>query len=106
MVKKEKNKIDQFNKSYRFRCSEAELEGWKTQAKQHGHTLPHMIRSAINGSKISSNSNALAVCELRQACFLLRENLKNTKHLPHFYRISITNALNQMVKVMNKLMEI
>ena len=95
---------DKLNKKIVVRCTDIEFQRWKKMADANGVTMSKMMRSSMDGNKVQSKSDALAIAELRKQGGLLKKILLDNPDMHCLMKSDIRQTLGSMVKTMNAVM--
>lgn len=104
MANIKKHDDDKLNKKIVVRCTDIEFQRWKKMADANGVTMSKMMRSSMDGNKVQSKSDALAIAELRKQGGLLKKILVENPNIDNLLKSDIRNTLRVMVNTMNKAM--
>ena len=73
-------------------------------ADANGVTMSKMMRSSMDGNKVQSKSDALAIAELRKQGGLLKKILLENPDMHRSMKSELRNTLRLMVNTMNAVM--
>lgn len=104
MANKRKNDDEKLNKKIVVRCTDFEYQRWKKIADTNGVTMSKMMRASLDGNKVQSKSDALAIAELRRQGGLLKKILVENPDMERLLQSDIRNTLRMMVITMNTVM--
>lgn len=104
MANKRKNDDEKLDKKIVVRCTDFEYQRWKKIADTNGVTMSKMMRASLDGNKVQSKSDALAIAELRRQGGLLKKILVENPDMERLLQSDIRNTLRMMVITMNTVM--
>ena len=104
MANKIKQDDEKLDKTIVVRCTDFEYQRWKKMADANGVTMSKMMRSSMDGNKVQSKSDALAIAELRKQGGLLKKILLDNPDMHSLIESDIRNTLRLMVITMNTVM--
>jgi hypothetical protein len=104
MANKRKNDDDKLEKKIVVRCTDFEYQRWKKMADSNGVTMSKMMRASLDGNKVQSKSDALAIAELRRQGGLLKKILVENPDMDSLLKSDLRETLRTMVVTMNAVM--
>ena len=104
MANKRKNDDDKLDKKIVVRCTDFEYQRWKKMADDNGVTMSKMMRASLDGNKVQSKSDALAIAELRRQGGQLKKILVDNPAMDSLLKSDIRNTLRIMINTMNSVM--
>lgn len=104
MVNRKKNDDERLDIRLVVRCTNSEHQRWKKMAEDHGVSMSRMMRALMDGNKVQSKSNAMAIAELRREAALLKNILEENPNIDDLIVSEMREALRLMIATMNKVM--